>query len=97
VSTIPLRLAHPMKAEYAVRHCLEERDYGPGSEVFVSDDSARALIAAGYAAGVDPEDPAAVAQALNPEPAPAPVPVAVTPTSTESVAPTASTKGRGKP
>ncbi|MFB8235533.1 hypothetical protein ACFC58_03185 [Kitasatospora purpeofusca] len=55
----------------AVAHYLTWEGYelAPGDEVELPHHQARQFIASGYAAGVDPSDPEAVAKALTPQPA----------------------------
>jgi hypothetical protein len=62
---VTLTLAHPLGATYAERLGLEAKEHPVGDKITVSRDRARAIIDAGYAAGVDPGDPAAVASALK--------------------------------
>jgi hypothetical protein len=63
---VEVELAHPWA--YA------DEVYGVGDKAKVPSDLARALIGAGYASGVDPEDQAAVAKALGLDPVPAVLP-----------------------
>jgi uncharacterized protein involved in exopolysaccharide biosynthesis len=64
---VRITLAHPLTAEHAARIGLDNRDYPVRSKVSVTPEGAQRLIAVGYTT-VDPEDPAAVAEALNPAP-----------------------------
>lgn len=57
--TVKLTLAHPLT--------LDGTDYGTEDEVTVPREQAVAIINNGYAAGVEPSDPAAVARALGNE------------------------------
>ncbi|WP_327074437.1 hypothetical protein OG196_31855 [Kitasatospora purpeofusca] len=55
----------------AVAHHLtwEGIELTPGDEIELPHHQARQFVASGYAAGVDPSDPEAVAKALAPQPA----------------------------
>jgi hypothetical protein len=73
---ITLKLAHPLTAEQADRlRARDVKEYpSPGMEITVPRDEARAIIDAGYAFGVDPQDQDAVAQVFEPEPTDTPPP-----------------------
>lgn len=62
---VTLTLAHPLSAVYAERLGLDAKDHPVGAKITLSRDRARAVIDAGYAAGVDPGDRAAVSEALK--------------------------------
>jgi hypothetical protein len=67
---VALKLAHPLTADRAATlRAAEVRDYAVGEEIVVPSDEARAVIGAGYALGVEPSDPGAVARALEGRPA----------------------------
>lgn len=61
---VSLKLSNPLRAVYAVRVGLQDKDYDTNATVRVTRPSARAIIGAGYAQ-VDPEDAEAVAVALE--------------------------------
>jgi hypothetical protein len=73
---ITLKLAHPLTAEQAARlRATEVQDYpNPGMEITVPREEARAIIDAGYASGVEPQDQDAVSAVLNPAPEPTDTP-----------------------
>lgn len=64
---VTLKLASPVSKMQAERmRAKEVKDYpSPGLEITVPRDEARVLINAGYAAGVEPSDAAAVDKALG--------------------------------
>jgi hypothetical protein len=66
---VTLKLSNPLTADQARRlHARDDKDYStPGAEITVPRDSARALIDAGYAAGVEPADEEAVEEVLKTE------------------------------
>lgn len=53
---VKVTLAHPLRAEHAVRLGLDEQDYAVEDTVTVRRDQARSLVNAGYAAAVDDAD-----------------------------------------
>jgi hypothetical protein len=63
--TVTLTLAHPLGGPSCDRLGIPRRDYGVGEPLDLTRDAANTLIAAGYAAGVDPEDPDQVRAALG--------------------------------
>ena len=66
-SMVTLTLAHPLDAHQAERlHAKDVKDYGTLDKITVPVDDARAIINAGFAADVDPENHEQVAAALNP-------------------------------
>lgn len=64
---VRITLAHHLSRQYAVRHGLEDRDYAPLEQIEITPESAQDLIGAGYAQGIDTDDPAAVAEAVTPD------------------------------
>jgi len=62
---VSITLAHPLRAPYAVRLGLDEKDYEVESTVKLRRDNAQALINAGYAADIDPQDQEAVEETLG--------------------------------
>ncbi|MFF4777524.1 hypothetical protein ACFY05_32175 [Microtetraspora fusca] len=64
--TVTLTLSNPLTAQQAERlHAQAKKDYPTGSKITVPQEYAQAIIDAGYAAHVDPEDAAQVTQALG--------------------------------
>jgi hypothetical protein len=64
MSNVIITLAHGLGASEAERLGLPAKEINPGTEVVVTDDVARGLIGAGYAA-VETEKPREVAKALK--------------------------------
>jgi hypothetical protein len=65
-TTVTLTLAHPLNAKQADRlHAKDSKDYAVGDKIVVPPDDARAIINAGFAQGVDPEDHEQVKAALT--------------------------------
>lgn len=70
-NTVTLTLAHPLTAQQVERlHAKEVRDYRQGDKITVPQDDARAIINAGYADGVDPENQEQTQSALGTTAAP---------------------------
>lgn len=71
--TVTLILAHPLSGEQAARLGIEgastTKDYRQGDSVTLPRENGRAVINAGYAKGVEPEDRDAVHKALGETPA----------------------------
>ncbi|MEW9530761.1 hypothetical protein [Microbispora sp. NPDC049125] len=67
---VTLKLAHPLLADQAaaVRAKDTTKDYAVGDEITVPLAEARAVINAGYAMGVDPENKQQVEAVLNAKP-----------------------------
>jgi hypothetical protein len=63
---VTITLAHPLPLDALQRVNIGgyDRDLGIGDTITVRPEVARSLIGAGYAAGIDPENPAAVRAAL---------------------------------
>jgi hypothetical protein len=69
-ATVTLTLAHPLDTRQAERlHAKDAKEYKVGDKIVVPRDDARAIINAGFAAGIDPQDHDQVRAALD---APAP-------------------------
>lgn len=69
-NTVSLTLAHPLSAAQAEKlHAAQVKGYTVGDKITVSKDDAVAIINAGYAAGVDPQNHEAVRDALGDKPA----------------------------
>lgn len=63
---VTLTLAHPLSADQARRRrAVDDREYNTGDQITVPHPDAVSIINAGFAAGVDPGDPGAVAAALT--------------------------------
>ena len=65
---VTVTLAHPLRAVYAVRLGLDERDYEVEEDVTLRRDNAKSLANAGYVADVDPNDEGAVEQTIGTDP-----------------------------
>lgn len=67
---VTLTLAHPLTAQQADRlRAKDSKDYKVGDKITVPMDDARAIINAGFAAGIDPADHKQVRSALHTTPA----------------------------
>lgn len=64
---VTIELAHPLYAEQAARlRATDVREYEIGERITVPREEAAAIINAGFASGVDPQDQGQVAAALAP-------------------------------
>lgn len=64
--TVTITLAHPLSIRQSERlRAKEARDYNTGDKITVPRDDARAIINAGFADGVDPENHEQVRAALD--------------------------------
>lgn len=63
---VTLTLAHPLNQQQAERvHAKDKKDYGIGDKIVVPKDDARAIINAGFADGIDPDDRDRVREVLE--------------------------------
>lgn len=64
--TVTITLAHPLSEDRArLARVKQVKEYPVGAKVSLPPDEARALIKAGYAQGIDPDEPEQVADALG--------------------------------
>lgn len=69
--TVTLTLAHPLSAHQAARlNAKDDKDYKVGDKITVPLGNAHAIINAGFAAGVEPENSEQVQAALKKSSAP---------------------------